>query len=72
MYPIFGVETFHGHIMKIMACEDKSTTTLHHCDIIAMVVIVPSNVVAGVATADNNCFISVDVLLGLDELRGME
>lgn len=72
MYPVFGVETFHAHVMETIACEDKSTTTLHHRDIIAMVVIVSSDVVARVATANYDCFLSVGVLRGLDELRGMD
>ena len=37
VYPVFSVKTFHGHIIKTVPCKDKSTTTLHHSNSIAMV-----------------------------------
>lgn len=58
--------------MKVFTCEDKSTTTLHYRDIIAMVIIVSSDVVAGVATADDNYVLSLDVLPRRRELRRMD
>ena len=68
-YPIFDIETFHGHIMVTIACDDKSTTTLDHRNIITVVMVIFSNIVARVARADYNCFLSLGALPGLGELR---
>ena len=67
--PSSGEETFHGHVIQSFACEGKSTTTLHHRDIVAMVIIVSSDVMTGVAATDDYCFLSFGVLHGLGELR---
>jgi len=55
-YPIFDVETCHGHVDQSSARQDKSITTLHNRDIVGMVIVVSSDVVAGVAIAENDCF----------------
>ena len=68
-YPIFGIKTFHGHVHQSFACNDKGSTTLHHCNIVTMVMIISSYVVAGVATANYDCFLSLGVVFGLRELR---
>ena len=68
-YPIFVVQAFHGHVKQTLACDDKGTAALHNCDIVAMVMIISGDVVAGVTAADYDCFLSLGVLSGLGELR---
>lgn len=69
IYPIFVVKTFHGHVNQTLACDDEGAAALHNCDIVAMVMVISGDVVAGIATADYDCFFALGVLSGLGELR---
>jgi hypothetical protein len=65
-YPIFDVETCNGHVDQSSARQDKSITTRHNRDIVGMVIIVSSDVVAGVALADHVCFFPLVFAGGLE------
>lgn len=68
-YPIFGIQIVHGDVGQCLASEDKGTTTLHHCDIVAMVIVISGDVVAGVTAAYYDCFLPFCISFRLGELR---
>lgn len=69
VYPIFGVKAFHGHFTQSIACENEGTTALHHRDIVAVIIIISSDVVAGVTTANYHCLLSLAFPSRRGELR---
>jgi len=71
-YPIFRVKAFHSHVIQGLACMDECATALHHCHIVAMVIVVSSNIVPRVATAHYDCFLTFGILLGFGELRRVD
>ncbi len=71
-YPIFRVKAFHSHVIQGLACMDECATALHHCHIVAVVIVVPSDIVPGVTAAHYDCFLTFGILLRFRELRRMD
>ena len=72
VYPIFRVKSLHGHVNERFACHNESGTPLNHGDVVSMFIKILGDVVAGVATAYYDCFLTFAVGMRAGELRRVD
>ena len=68
-YAIFRIKPLLGHFDKRLALHDKCTAPLDHRNLISMLVIVLSDIVARIATTYDDGLLAFYIKLWASELR---
>ena len=68
-YPVLFVNPLHGDINERLTRQNKCSAALYHRNVVAVVIIISSDIVARIAAANDNRLLAFGIFGGFSELR---